>query len=110
MGEGVSSFRRGDLAVPIVSGKPPGTSPESGTWRTSAIFAEASLVRVAGEGEGEGAGGRVEPTVLAHTSASVATALRVLEDFTPKALEAGDRVVFTGASTAVAQARVAFED
>lgn len=101
VGEGVSSLRTGDLAVPIVSGNAPGTVPESGTWRTSAILAEASLVRVPG---GDGEEGRIDSMVAAHASSSVATALHILEDFSSKALEAGDRVVMTGASTAVAQA------
>ncbi|CAN0108227.1 unnamed protein product [Ectocarpus fasciculatus] len=41
--------------------------------------------------------------MAAHCSGSVATAIRILEDFAEKELGAGDRVVFTGASSAVAQ-------
>lgn len=50
---------------------------------------------------GEGAGG-VGLAVAAHCSSSVATAIRVLEDYTEE-LAPGDRVVLTGASSAVAQ-------
>lgn len=48
-------------------------------------------------------GGWPELAVAAHYSRSVATAIRILEDFADKELGAGDRVVFTGASSAVAQ-------
>lgn len=103
-GEGVSSLRPGDLAIPTIPGNAPGTVPETGTWRTTATLGEALLVRVPGDGRGrEAVAGRVEPAVAAHISASVATAIRILEDYSPKRLEAGDRVVLTGASSAVAQ-------
>ncbi|CAM9997794.1 unnamed protein product, partial [Laminaria digitata] len=97
-GEGVSGLRPGDLAIPTVTGNPPGclTAPETGTWRTTATLGEASLVRVP-PGEGQGA----DAAVVAHCSGSVATALRVLEDFVPRGSGAGDRVVFTGASSAI---------
>lgn len=99
-GEGVSSLRPGDLAIPTVPGKPRGTVPDTGTWRTRATLGEASLVKVPVAG-----GVQVEPIVAAHVSASMATAVRILEDFTSdEELGAGARVVFTGASSAVAQA------
>lgn len=118
-GEGVSELRPGDLAVPAAPAAnvlAPGD--ETGTWRTGATLAEAALVKVptgavaggrdGGEGgSAPGSGGErargVELAVAAHCSSSVATAIRVLEDYTEKELEPGDRVVFTGASSAVAQ-------
>ena len=75
------------------------------------MLGDASLVKVP-PGEGQGA----NAAVVAHCAGSVATALRVLEDFAPVGsgggegrgerggVKAGDRVVFTGASSAVAQA------
>lgn len=116
-GEGVSSFQAGDLAIPTVPRDPPGTAPETGTWRTTATLDSASLIRVPWGGGGAGSRGNgnvigldpdisgdvISPAVAAHVSASVATAIRILEDFSPKPLEKGDRVVFTGASSAVAQ-------
>lgn len=112
-GEGVSWLRPGDLAIPTITGSPPGclAGPESGTWRKTAVLGDASLVKVP-PGEGQGA----NAAVVAHCAGSVATALRVLEDFAPVGsgggegrgerggVKAGDRVVFTGASSAVAQA------
>lgn len=125
VGEGVSGLRSGDLAIPTSTGNPPGclAAPETGTWRTTATLGEASLVRVPQEAE-RGA----DAAVVAHCSGSVATALRVLDDFVVPSgvgsggggggggeggaeegsLRAGDRVVFTGASSAVAQARCFF--
>ncbi len=115
-GEGVSELAPGDLAVPAAPGNvladvlAPGE--EAGTWRTTATLPEEALVKVptgggARErvGGGSAPGGRVgaELAVAAHCSSSVATAIRVLEDFAEKELGTGDRVVFTGASSAVAQ-------
>lgn len=113
-GEGVSALLRGDLAVPAAPGNVFAHDEETGTWRTGATLAEAALVKVPtevvtggrGGGEsspGEGGAGGVEPSVAAHCSSSVATAIRVLEDYTERELAPGDRVVFTGASSAVAQ-------
>ncbi|CAM9387945.1 unnamed protein product [Pylaiella littoralis] len=117
-GDGVSELRPGNLAVPAMMPAPrnaPGAgsgsrvgnalSPpeeESGMWRTAATLAEASLVRVPME-IGVGGGGWREVAVAAHCSSSVSTAIRILEDFAEKELGAGDPVVFTGASSAVAQ-------
>lgn len=114
MGEGVSELRPGDLAVPAAPANSLAAGEETGTWRTAATLAEAVLVKVptgvvAGGGDGsEGAAGDerargVELAVAAHCSSSVATAIRVLEDYTEEELAPGDRVVFTGATTAVAQ-------
>ncbi|CAM9493221.1 unnamed protein product [Ectocarpus sp. 13 AM-2016] len=116
VGGEVSSLRPGDLAVPVMAGNDSGNGAKqaAGTWRSRAILTEASLVKVpivwgsgaaaAGvqeEERGDGGGFGVE--VAAHCSGSVATAIRILEDFVEKELGAGDRVVFTGASSAVAQ-------
>lgn len=119
-GDGVSELRPGDLAVPAMMSAP-GNAPgaggsrtasgntlasvsgeETGTWRTAATLAEASLVRIPME-NGTAGGGWPALAVAAHYSSSVATAIRILEDFAEKELAAGDRVVFTGASSAVAQ-------
>eukprot|EP00903_Cladosiphon_okamuranus_P018572 g17095.t1 len=113
-GEGVSELRPGDLAVPASPANVSAPGEEAGTWRTAATLAEAALVRVpvgavAGGRDGtesapaDGGAGGVELAVAAHCSSSVATAIRVLEDYTEKELALGDRVVFTGASSAVAQ-------
>lgn len=113
-GEGVFDLRPGDLAVPAAPANVFAPAEETGTWRTAATLGEAALVKVptgvvAGgqvgveSGPGGGGAGGVEPVVAAHCSSSVATALRVLEDYTEKELAPGDRVVFTGASSAVAQ-------
>lgn len=78
-----------------------------GTWRSMATLGEGSLLRVPLPGKGSDGGGGIAPEVLAHVSASVSTAIRVLEDFAEflpaGRLQKGDRVVLTGASTAVAQ-------
>lgn len=117
VGGDVSSLRPGDLAVPVVAGNDPGNGARqaAGTWRTTATLTEASLVKVPIGGSGAAAAGVLEEKggdgggvgfeVAAHCSGSVATAIRILEDFAEKELGAGDRVVFTGASSAVAQAR-----
>lgn len=113
-GEGVSELRPGDLAVPAAPGNVLAPDEEIGTWRTAATLAEAALVKVpaglvAGGWDGGGSapggeGGRgIGLAVAAHCSSSVATAIRVLEDYADKELAPGDRVVFTGASSAVAQ-------
>ncbi|CAM9790992.1 unnamed protein product, partial [Ectocarpus fasciculatus] len=117
VGGHVSSLRPGDLAVPVVAGNDLGKGAgQAGTWRTRATLTEASLVKVPVGGSGAtvaaaaaggleeeegGGGGGVGLEMAAHCSGSVATAIRILEDFAEKELGAGDRVVFTGASSAV---------
>ncbi|CAM9665254.1 unnamed protein product [Ectocarpus sp. 6 AP-2014] len=113
VGGDVSSLRPGDLAVPVVAGNDPGNGARqaAGTWRTRATLTEASLVKVPIGGSGAAAAGVLEEKggdgggvgfeVAAHCSVSVATAIRILEDFVEKELGAGDRVVFTGASSAI---------
>ncbi|CAB1100673.1 unnamed protein product [Ectocarpus sp. CCAP 1310/34] len=123
VGGDVSSLRPGDLAVPVMAGNDSGNGARqaAGTWRSRAILTEASLVKVpivggsgaaaAGVlGEESSDGGGVGVEVAAHCSGSVATAIRILDDFVEKELGAGDRVVFTGASSAVAQARCCEEE
>lgn len=107
--------------MPVVSGNDPRNGArQAGTWRTRATLTETSLVKVPIHVRGSGAaaaagvleeeeeggdGGGIGFEVAAHCSGSVATAIRILEDFAEEELGAGDRVVFTGASSAVAQAR-----
>lgn len=83
-----------------------------GTWRSTAVLTEASLLRVppAGAGDGVEVAVAVEPDVAAHVSTSMATAVRILADFGPatRELGKGDRVVFTGAYSAVAQVHCSF--
>lgn len=101
VGEGVKTLRPGDLAIPVIPVIPRASSDAGGgpcgTWRSRASLLEEFLVKVPREGMGDAA-------VAAHATASVATAIRVLADFSPeRELGQGDRVVFTGASSAVAQ-------
>lgn len=116
VGEGVVSLKPGDLAVPIIPqigvtadlGTDAGTDSDYnashvGTWRSVASLSETSLVKLPPQGV-------KDLSVAAHVSFSVATALRVLADFSPsKQLGEGDRIVFTGASSAVAQVRQLYE-
>lgn len=86
-------------------------SSESGdenasTWRLTTTLSESSLLQVPDSAVATVAGTGLAPEVLAHVSTSVATAIRLLEDFAPSPggrLEKGDRIVVTGAFSAVAQ-------
>lgn len=125
VGEGVSSLQPGDFAIPsipahvsrrlfpspVAEDSPEAAADDDtdahdrGTWTSMSTLKEGSLMRVPPPGKGGEKGG-VSAQILAHASASVATAIRILADFAPtptRGLEKGDRVVFTGASSAVAQ-------
>lgn len=79
---------------------------DADAWRLTTTLSESSLLRVPNSAVSTVAGTGLTPEVLAHVSTSVATAIRLLEDFAPLPagrLEKGDRIVVTGAFSAVAQ-------
>ncbi|KAG8451158.1 hypothetical protein GDO86_003427 [Hymenochirus boettgeri] len=85
VGRHVTSVRRGDWVVPVEAGL--------GTWRTEAVFSEASLMRVPSD----------IPLVGAATvSVNPCTAYRLLSDY--ETLRPGDSVIQNASNSGVGQA------